>query len=59
MTEVFASGFLFGTAFGFCLIWFWCWYHERQDAKQQRRVAEIQEQLDLVAQQIREGIHAK
>jgi len=52
--EVFASGFLFGTAFGFVLIWFWCWYHERQDAKQRRRTAEIQEQLDLVADQIRE-----
>lgn len=57
--EVFASGFLFGTAFGFCLIWFWCWAHERAAAKQRRRVSEIQEQLDLVAQQIREGIHAK
>ena len=54
MTEVFASGFLFGTAFGFALIWFWCWYHERAAVRQQRRTAEIQEQLDLVAQQIRE-----
>ena len=54
MTEVFASGFLFGTAFGFALIWFWCWSHERAAVRQQRRTAEIQEQLDLVAQQIRE-----
>ena len=59
MTEVFASGFLFGTACGVVLIWFWCWYHERQDAKQRRRVSEIQEQLDLEAQQIRERNHAK
>jgi hypothetical protein len=56
MTEVFATGFLFGTAFGFALIWFWCWAHERAATKQRRRTAEIQEQLDLVAQQIREEL---
>tara|TARA_R110000824_G_scaffold333795_3_gene520341 strand:+ start:301 stop:474 length:174 start_codon:yes stop_codon:yes gene_type:complete len=54
MTEVFTSGFLLGTAFGFALIWFWCWSHERAAIKQRRRTAEIQEQLDLVADQIRE-----
>ena len=56
MTEVFATGFLFGTALGFALIWFWCWAHERAATKQRRRTAEIQEQLDLVAQQIREEL---
>ena len=54
--EVFASGFLFGTAFTWGIVWFWCWAHERQDAKQRRRTAEIQEQLDLAAAQIRKDL---
>ena len=58
--EVFASGFLFGTAFTWGIVWFWCWAHERGAVKQRRRVSEIQEQLDLAAAQIRESIyHAK